>query len=79
MYEAEQLEEFIEELVALNRPVICLNIWHVGMARHFSFLLSSKTQYWLHKLGFVAGKSQTHFDWHDYGAVERVQAEDSLR
>ena len=65
MYEAEQLEECIEELVALNRPVICTEYMARGHGTTFQFSLPIfKNTILAHKLGACRGKSQTHFDWH---------------
>ena len=80
MYEAEQLEESIEELVSLNRPVICTEYMARGHGTTFQFSLPIFKKHNIgYKLGACRGEKPDPFDWHTImERSERVQAEDFL-
>ena len=81
MYEAEQLEECIEELVPLGRPIICTEYMARGHGTTFEFSLPifKKHNIGCINWGLVAGKSQTHFDWNTImERSERIKSEDFL-
>lgn len=81
MYEANELEACILELQSLGRPIICTEYMarEHGTTFEFSLPVFMKHAVGCINWGLVAGRSQTHFNWHTImQRAERVQAEDFL-
>jgi len=64
-YESQKLEETIDKLQKIKRPVICTEYMarEFGTTFQFSMPIFKNKNVGCYNWGLVAGKSQTHFGW----------------